>query len=94
MFYTDATQVFSLASDKTLSVDASPITCDFYIKDPYVEAGPFTYELTVTDVNEAPVCDGLMYYGTLTEEMAVSPTLLYVTSSAKRDLITAETVSS
>lgn len=67
-FELDANGNFMIATGKSLDYETHPsISCDFYIHDGIDEGGPFVYDLTVENANEAPSFSNSMYHVSTSE---------------------------
>jgi hypothetical protein len=54
---------FKIATGKSLNYERNPFfNCSFWIDDGIHEGGPFIYELTVENNNEAPYFSNIMYH--------------------------------
>lgn len=68
IFEIDANGNFMVATGESMDYETiSFYNCSFYIFDEIEESGPFIYELTVANDNEAPVFSDTMYYATTSE---------------------------
>ncbi|XP_060600811.1 protocadherin Fat 4-like isoform X1 [Ruditapes philippinarum] len=62
-FELDTSGNFKIATGKSLNYERNPFfNCSFWIDDGIHEGGPFIYELTVENNNEAPYFSNIMYH--------------------------------
>lgn len=63
---------FKIATGMTMDYETiTSISCNFYIHDGIAEGGPFVYDLTVENDNEAPAFSNAMYHVTTSEASVV-----------------------